>query len=153
MSKLPKKHLGSISVALILIAIASIVSYNFGKKEVKILPITNEVAKEPTPASPLFQTQTATVVGKITKVDSGMLTVVDSNNKSDNFELSPKFVIYKPVPNSPKSTSSADLKEIITDQLVSVLLQYENGLYRVTSIAYFPEVAAIKISSPSASRP
>ena len=91
--------------------------------------------------NPIFTTQSATVQGKINKVEGNKITVTNLSGNQGEFELSEMTVINKIVTNSNKlntATSSTDLSTLETDKDVSLILQLKDGKYVVLSVNYTP---------------
>ena len=86
--------------------------------------------------SSLFQSQSAIIQGKITKVENSSLTIEDKNKHSESFPIASTLVIYIPTSNSPISTASADLKFIKINELATILLQVIDSHYKIVSISY-----------------
>lgn len=85
--------------------------------------------------SPIFQNQTASLMGKISKIEGSMATIL-KDGKEDTFPLASNFIFYLPVENSPISTASANLSLVRLNEDVSITLQVLDGEYKVTSISY-----------------
>lgn len=124
-------------IALILVIVSGTVGYLAGKG--------TGASVTPIQSSKLFQTQTANIQGKITKVNGSTITIVDDKNQTGEFTLSPKAVFYKqdelPVPGKPYSASaSSDMKSISLNTHAIISLEVVDGNYQVTSISYIPAV-------------
>lgn len=86
----------------------------------------------------LFQTQSATLQGKITKVSDNNITVENDKGEFGTFTASPRMVIYKFNSGSRQATSSSDLKSIEQNQTVILTLTLSGNDYQIASISYIP---------------
>lgn len=101
-------------------------------------PLVNQVEQNTTPSpDSLFQTQTATFQGKITKVEGANLQVESETGHKTTFPISNKLTIYKFGANSATASPSADLKTIEVDKLVLIMLELIDGKYQAVTISYF----------------
>lgn len=135
-------HMKFIALTIILMLTAGIAGYTVGNlKATKgslpqlIQTSTTQPAEEKTD---LFDNQTASITGSITSISDKTLTIVTSNNQTDQFVASDKLVVLtldaKPTTASP----GADIKSIELNKLASIQLQIEDGEYKVVTIAYLP---------------
>lgn len=144
-------------LAVTLSVTSAIVGYWLGQSGIKNLSQTAQPVQQllsngsSLPASKLFQTQTATVLGKITAVSSNSITVMDEKNQTDQFILSQKWVVYK-TSNNLQASPSSDLKSIEKEKLVMVTLELIDGSYQVVSIAYLPPTPTGPSPTPPTSR-
>lgn len=139
MKIMPKKSNSVLIVSLVVLA--GIGGYSLGS--------TKPVPQTPTPsqnltqnlikASPLFQAQTATLEGKVIKVTEDLVTVSNAEGQED-FPLSKKFLVYKPIKEgSPQTTASSDIRLIDYNKTVLILLEFLGGQYQVVSISDLPK--------------
>ena len=103
----------------------------------------------------LFQSQTASIQGKITKVEGSSISVESSQGQSGTFTASNRVVIYKFPAGSRQASASADLKSIELDKKVLLALTLINDNYQIASISYLPPIASAsaKLSPPPAGGP
>ena len=127
-----------IVLIVVLSALAGFGGYYFGINQATFSQKTN--GKALVESSAIFQTQTASILGKVVKAEGDKITVVDQSNKEGAFPVSKKFVIYKPVKNSNQATPSSDLKMIDPTQQAFISLEVIDGKYQVVSITYLPPV-------------
>lgn len=87
----------------------------------------------------LYTTQSATVQGKINKIDGRKLTVTNSSGTSGEVELSDNAIINKIKTGGRAintATSSTDLTALETGKDVTLFLQMNDGKYKVISVNY-----------------
>ncbi|KKQ07975.1 MAG: hypothetical protein US19_C0034G0011 [Candidatus Daviesbacteria bacterium GW2011_GWB1_36_5] len=99
----------------------------------------------------LYTSQSATVQGKITKVEGKMLTVTNSSGKSGELELSDNAIINKIKTGGRAintATSSTDLTALETDKDVTLFLQMTDGKYKVISVNYTPPLPPVPTLPP-----
>ncbi|MBI2011204.1 hypothetical protein HYS91_00400 [Candidatus Daviesbacteria bacterium] len=87
--------------------------------------------------SPLFKAQTATIQGKITKIDGSTITVTSQDNQAETFPLDSNFTIYK---HTSGTSFAAALpgsdKQIELNKDSIIVLNVKDGDYKVSSISY-----------------
>lgn len=96
--------------------------------------------------SPLFNGQTANVIGKITKIDGSKIVVEDSKKQIGSFTLYKKVAIINANAPGQIASPSSNIKDIQLNKEALIYLQLIDGDYQVLSIAFknFPD------STPSA---
>lgn len=101
--------------------------------------ITN-IPQKPDPnlikTSPLFTTQSAFIIGKVTKVESNKLTIENYNKQSESFKMAENFQVITTSHNGRTASHSADLTSIPLNQEASILLQVDQGEYKVVNVSY-----------------
>lgn len=111
--------------------------------------------------SKLLTTRTATIRGKVLKVEGKLLTVQNSSGMSGDVLLSDKAVVSKVNANGRLASPSADFNSIAPTQEVLINLVYTDGnyersstAYKVTSIQYLPPPPpAPKLPAPKTKAP
>lgn len=90
--------------------------------------------------STLFKSQTANFLGTITKINGNTATTKDKDGKESTFPFSPNLSIYKfgADPNKPERTT--DPKTIELDKQASIVLEFRDTQYTISSITYLPSV-------------
>lgn len=145
-------------IALIVALISGVLGFMAGQGRLVKTPLTSTIQSINTnssiESSKLFQSQTANIQGKITKVSASSISVVDDKNQAGEFTVSKKLVIYKsqdlPVPGRPYTASaSADLKSIDLNKSALISLEVIDGSYQVVSISFIPPV----LQAPPANAP
>lgn len=132
-------------IGLILVIIAGLGGYFIGFSKPGAAPSSQQIAQKATQAaenSPIIKQQTATIQGKITSISDNAITVINDQNQSDQFSLSNKLVVYKPI-NTSQAGASTDVKDIKTDTLAFIILELVDGKYQVVSISYPPDAASL----------
>lgn len=109
---------------------------SFSKKKNSKPPLTRN----------LFDTQTASIRGKITKVESRNLRVENLNKKvSGEIKAAERISIIKLSKNSnPQSSPSGNLNEIDLNTEVLIELQLIEGVYQATKIQYVIPAPSLK---------
>ncbi len=128
---------------VIFILLSAGVGYLVGAKK---NPAQNQAAKTSDQSSSpsknsFFQTQTASLQGKITKVSESGITVENDKKESKTFAASNKLAIYKFATNSTQATPSSDLKAIETGKNAILNLELVGNDYQILSISYLPSVS------------
>ncbi len=144
-------------VGLILVMLAGLGGYFIGFSKTGTAPSSQKIAQKATEAaenSPIIKQQTATIQGKITSISDSAITVVDEKNQSDQFSLSNRLVVYKPI-TAGQAGASTDAKDIQTNTLAFIVLELLDGKYQVVSISYPPDTSTLPTppappSTPSA---
>lgn len=88
--------------------------------------------------SKLLTTRSATIRGKVLKVEGKLLTVQNSSGMSGDVLLSDKAVVSKLNAAGRFASPSADLSSIDPTQEVLINLVYTDGNYKVSSIQFLP---------------
>lgn len=88
--------------------------------------------------SKLLTTQTATIKGKVLKVEGKLLTVQNSSGLTGDVLLSDNAVVSKVNKNGTFASPSADLSIIEPNQEAIITLAYTGGVYKATLIQFLP---------------
>lgn len=88
----------------------------------------------------IFAQQSATIQGKVTKVDGNTLTVQNNNNVSASFPSADKIFISKVESSNLSATPSSDLKTIELNRDAFINLQIVDGQYKIVSVAILPQL-------------
>lgn len=101
--------------------------------------------------STLFKSQTANFLGMVTKVSGNSATTKDKDGKESTFPFSPNLSIYKfgSDPNKPERTT--DPKTIDLNKEASIVLEFRDTQYLISSITYLPSVVPQAPAAPAAS--
>ncbi len=86
--------------------------------------------------SPLFNPQSATINGKITKIEGRNLTIVDNKNQTDTFQANDNLVVYKQKNGNTPASSSANIKDLELNKDAVIVLQGFGDTYKVISVSY-----------------
>lgn len=99
--------------------------------------------------SDLYTTQTATIRGKITKVNGDKLTVINSNNIEGEVETDDRIIITKLSlnPKAPSASSASDLKTLELNKEVNISLELSGNKYRAVLIQYLPALPPLPKST------
>lgn len=124
-------------LGLIMAIVAGAAGYFYSSNQASISQKTT--GKTLVETSPVFQNQTATVLGKISKTEGDKATIVSQDNKEETFPVAKKFVLYKPVRNN-QATPSSDLKQIDPNMDAFINLEVIDGKYQIVSITYLPPI-------------
>lgn len=135
---MPKFNFVYLIPALTLIIISAVLGYTFGVYQTEQQTAQSVKQPQQSPDNPLFQFQTATIQGKITKLTDNQITIADSKGQVGQFPLSSKLTIYRPSEGTKPAYASTDPKTISLNEPTSVLLQLMDGVYQVVSISYPP---------------
>ena len=92
--------------------------------------------KTPPKIDTYFNTQTATVQGKISLVSGSTISIINDHNQTEQFSASPKIVVYKFTPGSTQSKAYPDIKALETGKEATFTLDLTNGSYQVVSVTY-----------------
>ncbi len=123
-----------------------------------LFPPTPKITQKqhPTPtspsqrANPIFETQSATVYGTITKINGSTLSVTNDRGLTGDFLIFSKVAIYtsdgtvKNKDGIAVASASSDLKTVEIGKQASLFLELINGEYQVVSISYFPPLPTPK---------
>lgn len=125
-------------LSLIVIVIVGIGAFVLGKQSANLGTLKNQVSVQNKNANPLFTTQTATIRGKITKVDGNKLSIINSKNVQGEIEADKKVLITSLSlnPKTPSSSPSSDLKTIELNREVYISLELSGDKYERSSTAY-----------------
>lgn len=90
--------------------------------------------------SKLYTTQTATIRGKVTKVEGKTLTVQNSQGTTGTIEASDKVLVSKlrTAGSTAPASPSSDLKQVTLNEEVLITLQLTEGTYKAVLIQYLP---------------
>lgn len=136
MKIMPKKSNSVLIVSLLVLA--GIGGYSLGASQ-SVPKTSPSLTQNLIKASSLFQAQTATLQGKVIKVTQDLVTVSNSRGQED-FPLSKKFLVYKPIKEgSPQATASSDIRLIDYNKTVLIMLEFLGGQYQVVSISDLPK--------------
>lgn len=117
------------AVTLIIGIILGVAVNNFGSSSVnKTAPTTY--------TSPLFKTQLATIEGSVTQVTGSTMTIKDTSGKVGQFPVSSKLMVFTKDPKSPIAQSTLGTSNIQPDKKATMILELENGQFKVTSVNY-----------------
>ncbi len=81
----------------------------------------------------IFSSQTATIRGKITKIESQSLSITNDQNVSGQFDAG-RVVLINDATNLLVASNTAELKKIPLNKDLVINLLYVNGRYVVTSL-------------------
>ena len=95
----------------------------------------------------IFSAQSATIDGKITKVNENSIMITSKSGVSDEFTLGSNLSINK-LDSGDKMINSNKKADIESEKDVIVFLNYDNGNYIVTTITYTPPVVNKVIPVP-----
>jgi hypothetical protein len=146
-------------VILVVVAlITGIVGYFLGSGKGKAAMVSqNNYSSANSSSNPFFDTQTATLNGKITKVNGQTLTVQNNKNQTQDFMIADRIYISTVSDKGQAASPSSDLSKIQTDKKAFINLINTGGSYKVASITYVPTatvpqpVNSIKpVTSPAA---
>lgn len=127
-------------VSLFVILFVGLGAFILGKQSANLGIPKNQVSLQNKNANPLFTTQTATIRGKITKVNGNNLSVTNSNNIRGGIEADEKVLITSLSlnPKAPSSSPSSDLKTIELNKEVYISLELSGDKYKAVLIQYLP---------------
>lgn len=83
----------------------------------------------------IFSSQTATIRGKITKINGQRLTLQNDQNTSGEFEAG-RVVLINDSTNLAVASNSAELQKIPLNKTLVINLLFVDGRYVVTSLTY-----------------
>lgn len=130
------------AITAVLVICAGLIGYSLGQNYNNSSP--NQTFRPTTETAPkansFFATQTATFQGQISQVSGKQLTLKNAQGQTQQFPISDKIAIYKPKVGSNQASASSNLNLIETNQVVSIILDLQNGHYQVGSIYYPPTV-------------
>ncbi|OGE31578.1 hypothetical protein A2631_00385 [Candidatus Daviesbacteria bacterium RIFCSPHIGHO2_01_FULL_44_29] len=86
----------------------------------------------------LFDSQTATITGRVIKVTGEKLTIQDEQNQAADFPVISTVLISKPVNGRPVASQSGGLKNLELNEDALINLVFKNGEYTITAITYLP---------------
>lgn len=135
MNKLNSKTLSLVILGILILSLLFVVTAkNFNLK------FPGSTDKQPTPlsADPILQNQTASIDGKVIKVEDNYLTIVDLKGKTSVFKASKFVSVSKFNSTSSFASSSAGLSKLELDKQALISLKAEEGEYRIISISYLP---------------
>ena len=138
-------HMRYVILTVILMLTAGIAGYTVGNLKPilkNITPQLNQNQTRVTKTNPMFQSQSATVTGKIVSVNGSNITVTDAKNQTDQFPLSKRLIIFKLSAEGGISSPSADLKSIEVNKDATLNLELNNNHFEVVAIRYFSPVSA-----------
>ncbi len=87
-------------------------------------------------AQAFFENQSAVINGSITQNQNGTLTIVNTDNETSTFPLSPMVTIYKQIPGQQTAQTTSDLNAIELNKKAVITLSAQNGQYMVSGISY-----------------
>ena len=132
---MPKSNPQLLSIGLLLLVVGLVLGFLFGKNNQNIsIPLIQNNQKEDQ-ANAMFQSQSASAQGTITKVDGNNITFMTDDNKTGTFPLAPRFTIYK-FAKSAQAKAYSDIKDIELDKKAVIGLQLINNTYQITTITY-----------------
>lgn len=105
----------------------------------------NQASPAPKAASK-FKYQTASVNGKVTKINDRTITVLDDKGETNDFNLSQSFTVSRYPGNSKVASTSALLNDNDLGKDALIVLVTQDGDFKVTSVSYLPPVI---MSSPA----
>lgn len=130
-----KKNFKYVILTLILILLAGITGYYFGR----YLPFSKVTPGRETNSSSnisqLSVNHTATIYATIVSVDGSSITVADREGQKATMALSSSLTIFTPS-SSREATASSDLKSIEINKEALIIAEFRNGQYKVMSISY-----------------
>lgn len=130
-----KKNFKYVILTLILILLAGITGYYFGR----YLPFSKVTPDRETNSSSnisqLSVNHTATIYATIVSVDGSSITVTDREGQKATIALSSSLTIFTPS-SSREATASSDLKSIEINKEALIIAEFRNGQYQVMSISY-----------------
>lgn len=135
-------HLRYIAILVVLVLLSGAGGYLLGSRTVLPSATSQQpfaLATNTVKTSPLFQNQTASVYGKITKTTDTILTITDKNGRTEEFAISPKFMVYKALNGVRQATASSQISSIDPEKNASIALEVIDGKYQVVSVTYLPE--------------
>lgn len=154
---LPKKTSSLVALIVLGLVLAGVVGFSVGKFS---YPESSQTSSKTPPllavkGAELLQTQTASLVGKIIKIEGDNLFIQDSSGKVSDFPVIPTVLVSKPVGGKLVASQSGGLQNLELNQDVLVNLVAKNGEYIITAITYLPAVPAFTdspASSPAKNR-
>lgn len=148
----PKNHVLIILIVLGLIS-TSIISFYLGRGfDSKPTQTSNNTPPLLTvKGAEVLQTQTASLVGKIIKIENDKLFVADKNGKVADFTVIPTVLVSKPIGGKSVASQSGGIKNLELNKDVLINLVARNGEYTITSVTYLPPVPSFPVSSSSGS--
>lgn len=107
---------------------------------------------QPSEKTNVFSSQSASIQGKITKLDGDRLSITNSAGVSGEFGISPNAMVFKFRNATSQASPSSDLRTVELNKNVVVNLNFENDAYLVVSISQLPETTPSESGSNSRSR-
>jgi hypothetical protein len=101
-------------------------------------PFASEQVQPKSVQDDFFNSQTATVHGKVTKVDGRMITVTNEKNITESLTLDDAVVIYHFNSSTNQASSSSDIKSIDTDLPALLSINKSGDTLKVVTISYLP---------------
>lgn len=117
------------------VVIGYLIGMQIAPKPQAVVNSTKQPEKVVYKSNPIFDHQTATITGKITKVEGDKITVMDSGNNSETFTLVKGAAIAN-VAGSKHVASSSSIKNIPLNTNAYISLELIEGEYKVNSIFY-----------------
>ena len=102
----------------------------------------------------LFQSQNATIQGKVLKFNDNTLTVQDSKGQTADFAMAKYFSVSKFPNTSGVASVSASVNSLEINKQAMIVLVVQDGEYRVSSVSYLPPapgLSQVKGASTSSS--
>jgi hypothetical protein len=142
---MPDYRSRSFIVTVFLILLAAGIGFFAGQKYGEM----SRNAKAPKDASnSLFANQEATIRGKITQRDNNTLIVKSDSGQSGKVKVSDQVIINRFDERARPATPSSDLRSIELNKDVTLLLNFVNGEYVVSTITYFPPLPPRRPPAP-----
>jgi hypothetical protein len=133
-------------LVLFLLIIALAAGFFLGKKGVGQKSSSTEMPKNES----IYNSQTATIYGKVTKLSGKKVTIQNNLNKqTGEFEVAESITITKVSSKQPlNATPSSDLNKIELNKDASITLDLREGKYMVTAIYITGDMPAIPANLP-----
>ncbi len=99
------------------------------------------------PDEKLFTSLSATIRGKIQKVEGFTITVVNSSNITGTVKIG-NGVIIRPITSGKTAPASSDISKLELNREVLISLRKINNEFQAYSIEYVPQLPTLKIPPP-----
>jgi hypothetical protein len=135
-------------VLLVVVALLTgVAGYYLGSSKGNKGPLSSQMGASPA-GNAFFDTQTATLNGKVTKVNGKTLTIQNSKNQTQDYTASDRIFITKISDKGVAASPSTDLNSVQLNQNAFVNLLLQDGSYKVVSITYTPATPPATTSTP-----
>lgn len=135
-----------ITLAVIVALLASIAGFVGGRLSAPRAGSLATITGGKNPA--VFDTQTATITGKVTKVNGDQAVIQNLKGASSSFKVDPRIYIVRYLKGG-VATKSAGLKDLDSSANVIANLSYRNSEYVITSLNYLPtQPQLIQVTPP-----
>lgn len=137
-------HMRYTFLTVVLMLIAAIIGFVIGNLKPVLSPSLPQLSQNFTTQSapkdsPLFDTQSATIIGSVTALNGNVLTITGQKNQSGQFSASNRMLTFKLSLTGPSSSPSADLKSVDLNKPAIFTLEKSADQYEVVSIRYLPK--------------